>query len=204
MGEKRKKVPVRKKHKSVEILSTASESSNSDEEGSKKESAELVQRKRNYESDTSSLINQDLCLSDTDEYEEKEGKDRGMENDFLLEVEKLKESNKDYLIPSKVGNESVDKGVIKKKDVVINISENAKKLENFSPSSTMYQESTSTIQSNLLKFVEIVDRMKKHAAVLQNNLLPENIETCTCCPMHCAQALTKATKDKRGPKKKNL
>ena len=85
----------------------------------------------------------------------------------------------------------------------MNVSQPAKTLQDFPPSSVMFQEQAEKLHSNLALFLEVTERIKKHALVMQNNLLPGNIENCVCCPVHCSQALAKATKDKRGPKKKN-
>ena len=193
---KKRKIHMKHKFKSREILSST-DSSDSDEEVKVPTPSSSIPKNVNNESDSS--INNDLCVSDTDEYEDKE-----KSGDFYVELDKLKRSVQVQELEGDLKNNSKFDSDHQKKEVQVNISEAAKNLQEFSPFSVLYQENIGRIESNISKFLEVTERLRKHALVLQSNLLPENIETCLCCPIHCAQALVKATKDKRGPKKKKI
>ena len=206
-----KKLKRKKKAKLV-----SSDSSDSDNESYRNE-------KRRQNSDSS--IGHDLSLSETDGFEDDEddendhlsvkqaGSKSSLDNDFLEELRKLENMQKKTKDSAsgkqhdtdlkKMRDKDLDSQKIQKKKVLkVGLSEEVKNLEQFEPFSTLYLEKSKLIQANIDKFLEITDRLRKHVLVLQANLFPENMSTCLCCPIHCAQALVKATKDKRGPKKK--
>ena len=152
-----------------------------------------------------SSLAKDLTLteSENEEFEEEAKKlqrqigvevpSKNDEFDFTSELKKMQESQSQSTLSKKFDRRNVE----------VSVSDSAKNLQRFSPSSELYLDTRDKIEANLSKFLEITERMRKHALVMQQNLLPGNIESCLCCPVHCAQALIKATKDKRGPKKKN-
>ena len=91
--------------------------------------------------------------------------------------------------------------VKKSKKISLNVSDDVCDLKGFPVNSSLFQD-CSTIQENLQTFIEISDRIKKHVLLLKENMYPEKISTCLCCPVHCSNGLLKSTKGKRGPKKK--
>lgn len=202
----KKRKLCKQKYKSAEIVSSSdSDDSCLSSKKVKKSCGNRVQNNLDKEGNYSDFsCARDLDLSDTDTEGYVEGSSKidmhvnkeHQSVDFADEVKKLRDAQ----------NIVHEKGIYKdqgfKKDVKVSVSEAGKRLQDFPTCSVMYQENVQRIQSNLIAFVEITERMKKHALVMQNNLLPSNMETCLCCPNHCAQALVKATKDKRGPKDK--
>ena len=207
--KKRRKKRRRKHFKSPEVISS-SDSSDFEDDTSNKSKDSPVKQARLDEIDKSNTLQatldsdsslaRDLSCSDSDSSDKikklGENKIPKKDSDFMLELQKLQDTQLDSKHVSTSSSNKV------KKDIVIKVNEAGKNLQEFPPFSDLYQDNLNKVEANIVTFLEITERLKKHALVLQNNLLPGNIETCLCCPAHCAQALVKATKDKRGPKKK--
>lgn len=84
----------------------------------------------------------------------------------------------------------------------IDFDSNTKDLFDIPMANTLFDEKTKIISKNLDIVVDISERLKNHAQVLQRNVLSSNMSDCISCMVHCIPATDKATKGKRGPRKK--
>ena len=77
-------------------------------------------------------------------------------------------------------------------------------LKAFNPSSVLYDSNNlEEAQLNCKYIMEALEKMRRQVQLIQKNILPEALENCKFCAIHCGRAVNSKVKDKRGPKEKS-